>query len=241
MARFKLLSDSNPKMLKGTKYGYMSYILHLAPSVLSGINTCPMASIGCAAACLNTAGRGGMFKKGEDTNFIQKARIRKTLQFFNDREWFMTDLASDVRIATLESRAAGLIPVFRLNGTSDIRWENEPVAIGSTLFPNIMGAFHDFQFYDYTKIENRRDIPSNYHLTFSLSESNLPAAIKMLNRGTNVAVVFSGLLPETWHGFPVVNGDDSDLRFRDGSGVVVGLSAKGRAKYDTSGFVQFAA
>ena len=75
---FKLLSTANPKIQKGTKLGYLSFILHLAPSTLSGKNTCPKATPGCIAACLNTAGRGGMFKKGETTNMIQQARIRKT-------------------------------------------------------------------------------------------------------------------------------------------------------------------
>ena len=241
MANFKLLSSSNPKTLKGNKFGYATYILHLAPAKLSGFNVCPMASAGCSAACLNTAGRGGMFKKGEDTNSVQKARIRKTLYFFNDRNWFMADLASDVHAAIAEARKHELVPVFRLNGTSDIRWENEPVAIGATIYPNIMTAFPDVQFYDYTKIENRRDLPANYHLTFSLSEINLIAAKDKLAQGWNVAVVFAGALPETWNGFPVINGDDSDLRFRDGTGNVIGLTAKGRAKKDTSGFVQIAA
>lgn len=244
MATFKLLTKNNTKILKGTKYGYATYILHLAPSTLSGFNTCPMASAGCAAACLNTAGRGGVFKKGEATNTIQKARIRKTFYFFNEREWFMMDLASDIYAAIAEAKRNDLIPVFRLNGTSDIRWENEPVAIGSVVYPNIFAAFPNVQFYDYTAIPNRRNIPSNYHLTFSLKENNLATAIKKLHDGMNVAVVFGGKLPEMWNGYRVVPGDDSDLRFRDGddSGpVVVGLTAKGRAKKDTSGFVQWAA
>jgi hypothetical protein len=81
----KLLSTGNPKILKGLKQGYNTYILHLAPADLSGFNTCPKATAGCKAACLNTAGRGGMFKKGENTNAIQKARIRKTIEFFTAR------------------------------------------------------------------------------------------------------------------------------------------------------------
>lgn len=241
MASFKLLTSSNQKTLKGNKYGYMTYILHLAPAKLSGFNTCPMASLGCSAACLNTAGRGGMFKKGEDTNTIQKARIRKTLYFFNDRSAFMADLVSDVLTAIAEAKRFNLIPVFRLNGTSDIRWENEAVAFGASIYPNLMTAFKNYQFYDYTKIENRRDIPANYHLTFSLSEVNLIAAKDKLTQGWNVAVVFSGSLPATWQGYDVVSGEDSDLRFRDPKGVVIGLIAKGRAKKDTSGFVQLAA
>ena len=43
---------------------------------------------------------------------------------------------------------------------------------------------------------------------------------------------------ETWKGFEVVNGDETDLRFLDKKGVVVGLIEKGRAKKDETGFVQ---
>lgn len=241
MASYKLLSTANPKVLKGEKYGYVTYILHLAPSRLSGYNVCPMASNGCAAACLNTAGRGGMFKRGENTNAIQEARIRKTLYFFNDREAFMRDLVRDVKRAIQEARENGKVPAFRLNGTSDIRWEIESVAVDGVIYPNIMTAFSDVQWYDYTKLPNRRDLPANYHLTFSLSETNRETAIEMLGKGVNVAAVFQGELPETWNGFRVINGDDTDLRFTDPVGVVVGLKAKGRAKKDTSGFVQAAA
>jgi len=46
-------------------------------------------------------------------------------------------------------------------------------------------------------------------------------------------------MPETYEGTPVFNGDDSDLRFLDPKGVVVGLYAKGKAKKDTSGFVKY--
>ena len=66
----KLLSVGNPKTLKGMKQGYNTFILHLAPGSLSGHNTCPKATAGCLSACLNTAGRGGMFKRGENTNTI---------------------------------------------------------------------------------------------------------------------------------------------------------------------------
>jgi hypothetical protein len=33
---FKLLSTANPKTLKGEKFGFVTYILHLAPADLSG-------------------------------------------------------------------------------------------------------------------------------------------------------------------------------------------------------------
>lgn len=236
MASYSLLSTANPKILKGEKLGYVTYILHLAPSILSGYNACPMASIGCAAACLNTAGRGGMFKKGETTNMVQEARIRRTKMFFERRTEFMILLVHDVRKAIAEAKKYGKTPAFRLNGTSDIRWESIPVG-GKK---NIMQLFKNVQWYDYTKIPNRRNIPPNYHLTFSLSETNIESALDWLKTGGNVAAVFD-TLPKTWQGVRVINGDDTDLRFLDPKNVIVGLTAKGRAKKDTSGFVLRAA
>ncbi len=236
----KLLSTGNPKLMKGEKQGYLSFVLHLAPSKLSGYNTCPMASVGCALACLNTAGRGGMFKKGETTNAIQKARIRKTVEFFENREGFMQTLADDILAGIRQAKRKNMIPVFRLNGTSDIRWETIPVydynKDGIVWYNNIMEMFPEVQFYDYTKLTNRRDLPANYHLTFSRSESNEMDALHILANGTmNVAVVFDEL-PAKWAGVKVVSGDDTDLRFLDEQGVVVGLKSKGKAKKDNSGF-----
>jgi hypothetical protein len=235
----KLLSTGNPKVLKGTKQGYNTYILHLAPAELSGYgNTCPKATAGCKAACLNTAGRGGMFKKGETTNVIQKARIRKTILFFTDRRQFMIDLFDDIRKAIKQSEKLGLTPVFRLNGTSDLAWEKYTLN-EQTVFE----AFPNVQFYDYTKILGRKvnHIP-NYHLTFSAADGNDEDVTKAIEQGYNVATVF-GLkkslpMPATYNGLPVFNGDESDLRFLDPKGVIVGLYAKGRAKKDTSGFVK---
>lgn len=174
-----------------------------------------------------------MFKKGETTNAIQEARVRKTRLFFEDRAAFMTQLEKDIRAGIKMAARKGLIPVFRLNGTSDIRWETVPTTSG----PNIMTVFPDIQFYDYTKIVNRRDLPTNYYLTFSLSESNDTDAAIMLARGFNVAAVFKSL-PATFMGYPVIDGDETDLRFLDPNGAIVGLKAKGRAKKDVSGFVR---
>lgn len=222
----KLLTTNNTKTMKGEAQGYKTYILHLSPSTRSGYNVCPSASAGCIAACLNTAGHGGMFKKGETTNVVQEARIRKTKMFFEDRDTFMADLAREIENAVKYCAKRGLTPVFRLNGTSDIRWENY----------GIIEKFPDITFYDYTALSNRKNIPSNYHLTFSKKESNDDAVTEMLLTDINIAVVFK-TLPETYLGRMVIRGDDSDLRFLDPKGVIVGLTAKGRAKKDTSGFV----
>lgn len=230
----KLLSVGNPKILKGVKQGYMTYILHLAPADVSGYNTCPKATVGCKTACLNTAGRGGMMKRGETTNVIQEARKRKTRFFFEDRENFLATLKDDIRKAIRQAEKKGLIPVFRLNGTSDISWEKYEVI---QEFPNV-------QFYDYTKILGRKvNGLANYHLTFSAADGNDLDVKKAIVQGYNIATVFgikkSLPMPETYESVSVFNGDDSDLRFLDPKGVVVGLYAKGKAKKDTSGFVKY--
>jgi hypothetical protein len=234
---FKLLSTANPKIQKGTKQGYLSFILHLAPADVSGYNTCPKATAGCKAACLNTAGRGGMFKKGETTNTIQKARIRKARYFFEDRAGFMLDLAYDIQKAIAFAKRKGLTPVFRLNGTSDLSWEKYEVPVFCT--KNIFELFPDVQFYDYTKVPKRKvEGIDNYHLTFSQADGNEKDANWAISKNMNVTVVFDKI-PAEYKGREVFNADDTDLRFLDPKGVVLGLKAKGRAKKDRTGFVVF--
>jgi hypothetical protein len=240
----KLFSTGNPKVLKGLKQGFNTYILHLAPADVSGYETCPKRTAGCTAACLNTAGRGGMFKKGESTNVIQEARKRKTKMFFENRETFMQLIVKDIELAIKQSEKKDLVPVFRLNGTSDLSFEKYEVVRNGQLFRNIFAAFPKVQFYDYTKVLGRKvkDI-SNYHLTFSAADGNDADVFRAMAEGLNVATVFglkkTEAMPETYNGRTVFNGDDSDLRFLDPKGVVVGLYAKGKAKKDTSGFVKF--
>jgi len=227
----KLLGiDTNAKTVKGEKLGYMTGILYLAPADLSGYEVCAMRSAGCTKACLYTAGRGAFGN-------VQAARIAKTKMYFEEREKFMLLIAKEIAALIRKAEKANMIPVIRLNGTSDIPWERVPVGE----YPNIMAMFPDVQFYDYTKRANRKDLPANYHLTFSLAEDNDVNAEKALAFGLNVAVVFRKELPSEYMGAPVVNGDETDLRFLDGRGVVVGLKAKGRAKKDTTGFVRMAA
>ena len=240
----KLLSTGNPKVLKGMSQGYNTYILHLAPANLSGYETCAKRTLGCTDACLNLAGRGGMFKRGENTNVIQQARIRKTKMFFENRVEFMTTLVKDIELAIKQSKKMELVPVFRLNGTSDLSWEKYEVVRNGKLFRNIFTAFPEVQFYDYTKVLGRKVKEySNYQLTFSAADGNDSDVLKAMNEGLNVAVVF-GIkktlpMPVDYLNRPVFNGDESDLRFLDPKGVIVGLYAKGKAKKDTTGFVKY--
>lgn len=238
MANKQILSiDTNAKTIKGQALGIMTGILYLAPHKLSGFNTCPFAEkAGCIEACLNTAGRGAF-------NSIQKARIAKTQRFFNERLSFMNDLVFSIEGLIKKANKANLKPVVRLNGTSDIRFENIPVIKNGVQYKNIMELFSNIQFYDYTKDPNRSEIPANYDLTFSYSGvesferyNKLAAVNKALNR---IAVVFdkADTMPKTFLNRPVVDGDASDVRFFDDNNVIVGLYAKGKARKDTSGFV----
>jgi hypothetical protein len=220
--------ESDAKTVKGTAEGYLTGILYLAPHKLSGvINTCVMASLGCIASCLFTAGRAAFSPN------IRAARIAKTVLLVTDQLAFLASLAYDIDGLRRKAAKRGLIPAVRINGTSDM-----PI-----LALTMAKLFPDVQFYDYTKLPKAwlRTLP-NYHLTFSHSEVNHAACIDALAHGVNVAVVF-GLkkgseFPETWNGYPVVSGDETDLRFTDPKGgVVVGLYAKGQAKKDCSGFV----
>lgn len=229
----------NPKLKKGRAQGYASLILHLAPANLSGYNVCRSASDGCRAACLNTAGRGGILKLGETTNAIQLARIARTRLFFENRPAFAGLLRKEIEAHIRRATRRGLIPVVRLNGTSDLDWERIKLFDGLT----VLETFPQIQFYDYTKIPGRAlsyangSMPANYHLTFSRSESNEWDVRTVLEHGGNMAVVFAKGLPTHFMGVPVISGDHDDLRFLDPQGVIVGLTAKGRGKNDLSGFV----
>jgi hypothetical protein len=214
----KLLTTNNFKTLKGEKMGYRTYILYLAPATENskGINLCPNASPGCATACLFTSGFGGMYEK------VKHGRMNKTEWFLHNRKSFLEKLDSE--LTAIEKRHANIDKVcVRLNGTSDIRYEKFTIRDGK----NIFELHPDIQFYDYTKNPLRFEIelPTNYHLTFSRSEENEAICLDILSRGFNVAMVFNKL-PTTYKGFTVINGDENDLRFKDGKGVIVGLKYK---------------
>ena len=239
MPAFKLLTvERDAKTVKGSKFGVLTGILYLAPHTISGYQTCPKSTTGCRESCLFTAGYAGMYPK------INQARINKTLMFFQNRAQFFDDLVKDIEKVIKYAALKNMIPAIRLNGTSDIAWEKFSVIRGNNIFKNIFMAFPEINFYDYTKIFNRKaalDI-KNYNLTFSLSESNDKDAVKALQNGFNVSVVMnvtrSKELPKRWSGIPVIDGDVSDLRFKDKGGRIVGLRAKGKARKDTSGFVR---
>jgi hypothetical protein len=235
----KLLSISaDAKTIKGEVKGVLTGILYLAPHTLSGYQVCPKATAGCMMSCLYTAGQGVY------TN-VQKSRINRTLWFFQDRDGFMETIVTDVQRLIRKSTKLGLIPAIRLNGTSDIAWEKIKCVKDGKEYRSLMAAFPEVQFYDYTKVRGRVTALAlpNYHLTFSLAEDNDAEASAAIAEGYNVAVVMkvkrAEAKPATWGGYPVVDGDSDDIRFRDPKGGhVVALFPKGKATKDTSGFVR---
>jgi hypothetical protein len=224
--------------VKGEKLGVLTGVMYLAPFNLSGFQVCPKASDGCKAACLFTAGRG-IYSK------TQNSRINKTRWFFEDRESFMETLVKDVIRLVRKANRMNMIPAIRLNGTSDIAWEKMSCVVDGVKYASIMEAFSEVQFYDYTAILGRTKAVKlpNYQLTFSLKENNDKDAKKAILQGYNVAVVMrlkrKESKPATWAGYPVVNGDETDVRFFDPDhGHIVGLFPKGKGAKDTSGFVR---
>ena len=241
---YKLLGvGTNAKTVKGDGSEYLTAILYMTPwkVMVEGkqFNSCPMAEqANCIDACLYTAGRGAF-------NNVQAARMRKTEWFYRDRDKFMYDLYNDIWKFSRYCRMRGIQPCVRLNGTTDIRWET--IKLGQFInfadyMGNIFEEFPEVQFYDYTKISNRKTkhIP-NYHLTWSYSGANVQYADKLqdaLDNGMNAAVVFRKEYKQPkWRGINVTDGDKDDLRFLDPSNSIVALYAKGKAKKDTTGFV----
>ena len=228
-----LSMGADAKTVKGAKLGFYTGILYLAPSAISGYQVCPSAKLaGCEKACLYTAGRGAF-------NSTQKARIAKTKRFFEDRDAFMADLIYSIGALVRKAQRLGLTPLVRLNGTSDIAFENIKLASGLTIFETFAGV----QFYDYTKIPTRKNLPANYDLTFSYSgvESYQGLVRKALanERLARIAVVFDKVenIPAEFMGKLVIGGDNSDVRHTEARGTVVALYAKGQAKKDFGGFV----
>ncbi len=214
----KLLTTNNKKTIKGEKLGYLTYILFMSPFTANskGINVCSHATAGCAASCLVGSGFGGMY-----TN-VAEGRKNKTEYFLQNRKGFLEQLDFEIGRA-IRLNAGKAIVTIRLNGTSDLPFEKFKVRDNKNLFE----LYPNVQFYDYTKNYLRFDkvLPSNYHLTFSKSESNGTKAMEILERGFNVAMVFDKT-PKEYNGFKVVDGDESDLRFLDEKGVIVGLRYK---------------
>jgi hypothetical protein len=221
-----LLTTNNVKTIKGEKLGYTTYILYLSPYNQNSQkkNICPMATAGCSSACLFGSGKGSM-------DNVIKGRTNKTEFFLSNRDAFLRMIYSEIAQIEIKHKIEGGKFVIRLNGTSDISWEKFKIP-GTN--KNIFELFPKVKFYDYTKNHLRFNniLPKNYYLLFSRSENNHKISLEMLKKGINIAMVFD-VIPESYSGFKVINGDENDLRHLDKKGVIVGLRYK---KVTTKGF-----
>jgi hypothetical protein len=223
--------DISSKLEKNSKYsGKYTYCMYLAPSNISGFNTCPMATKECIDGCLNTSGRVIMDIK----NQIIGSRIKKTKLFFEHRNYFMNWLLCEILAHKIKAEKLNKEFSVRLNGTSDINW-----AIVKFEGKNVFETFPDVQFYDYTKISKKfENKPTNYHLTFSYTGYNWSTCEMLLNKGFNIAVIFNvkknSDLPETFKGFKVIDGDLTDYRPNDEKGCIIGLRWKKIANKETN-------
>jgi hypothetical protein len=230
---YLLSSGNNPKTIKSDKGGeYLTAILNLYPG---SPEICAWATAGCIEGCLHTAGNP-VYQRGKD-----RARLARTDLFLKDRGQFIRRLMADTAQHCRKAYRKNVLPCVRLNGTSDIAWES--------VVPEIFSAFPDCQFYDYTKGAHRlstdwraRRMPPNYDLTLSFSGKNWLKCRTALADGGRVAAVFGGIgrnqpMVASYKGWPVVDGDETDLTFSRPQGTILGLRAKGLAKQDQTGFV----
>lgn len=219
----RTLLSSSCKTEKCLSVGVLARVLYLTPGIF-----CSHASRACLAACLGHSS-GHM----QPTHSL--ARDRRTALYLQSPQLFLQMLTLDLTLLEHDARQLGLVPAARLNGSSDLPWEQ--------LYPDIFRRFPKIQFFDYTKIPARMNQfleragwPNNYYLTFSAQPHNHRQARQILQTGGTVAVVFWPEIPQTFWGLPVVDGDSHDARFFDSAGAVVGLTAKGQAKFDLTGF-----
>ena len=205
---FKTLLGVNPKTEKSE---IETRILHLSPAESSGVNVCPGAK-NCKAICLHFAGNPAYM------NTKQAARIRRTLAYAADSQRFGMLLI--LSILHNYVKQSDEILAVRLNGTSDIVWEDLNLTIDrefSTLCwikfgamvpigkRNIFEIFNhirehsgqDVTFYDYTKVKHNwaECKRLGYHLTFSHdgadNKQNHKIAASAIHAGLNVAAAFN--------------------------------------------------
>jgi hypothetical protein len=233
----RLLSVDSPKAIKSLKFGWLNAIHYMAPADIAGVgNLCPHASEGCKALCLGYhSGQASMVKDAANVankNNVRESRDTKTRQFMADRQAYMAAFEKQMLREKANADAAGLKLCVRFDGSTD-------TGMGLRL----ARKYPEIQFTDYTKnkrraLDNANGLhPANYSVTFSRSEINEADCLEVLSAGGNVAAVFAGTMPDTWQGYRVVSGDEHDLRHLDPHNVVIGLTPKGAAKKDTSGFV----
>lgn len=215
--------NHSSKLIKGIKKNYLTYGIYLAPSNTSGYSVCSHDAH-CKNHCLATSGMNKLEIWG-GKNKIQNSRIKKTILYAVNREYFTNIVVAEIKKFQLQAQLDNAEFCVRINCTSDINLETLQLN-----GKNILEIFPDTQMYEYTKNPQLLDLVNKYpnlHYTLSYTGYNWLSCEKALNNGVNVAIVFeSKKLPKTFKGYKVINGDETDLRFLDPKGVIIGLKYK---------------
>lgn len=213
---------TSAKMKMSYRHNVATYCIYLAPADMSGYNVCPNNKY-CRQFCLNASGhnKADILAHGIEESKTNKARIRKTRLFYENREVFMTIMVMEILKGIEYAKKHNMEFAVRINGTSDLSpelFKYNGVCI-LDLFPNV-------QFYDYTKVYNRIKLMSkykNYDLTLSYNGFNWNDCERFMNEGGRAAVVFEGELPKAFKHYRVIDGNTYDMRYMDDNGVIVGL------------------
>lgn len=217
--------NNGVKHMKAYKYNEMVYTIYFAPANTSGYEVCKGRNLECTKSCLNMSGLNRIDVK----NKINESRIKKTKLFFEERDFTMKWIISEIKKHKSIAEKKGYKFSVRLNNTSDISPEDFFIINDKGIKQNILELFPDVMFYDYTKIENRSELLGkykNYDLTYSFNGYNENKCLEMLNKNIRVSVVFKNKLPNTFFGVPVIDGDLYDMRYKDDKKIVCGLKYK---------------
>jgi len=201
---YNSLLSENPKTKKSK---IKTFLLHLSPSNQSGIiNVCPNA-LNCAKLCLHHSGNPLYYSSKI------KSRINKTYAYSKSPNDFINLLILNI-IRNLRKYKDIAI---RLNGTSDILWENIEIYIDASLsnfiyekfkysinsgyYENIFEVFKNesfLRFYDYSKMKrdyNKIRKYNNYHITFSFdgasNNKNIDLCFDAMENFVNIASVIN--------------------------------------------------
>lgn len=214
--------NSSAKIVKGKKLNVYTGILYLKPAdSVSRQTICPAAALaGCKAGCLESSGQLGM-KTGDN------AKIKRTICYLLEPERFNSELKQEI---TRHYKKHGEALTIRLNGTSDID------------FNALISSMPAIQFYDYTKIYYRvkNNHLKNYDLTYSGSANNdlvIKHTARAIKDGKRVVIAMNTAetkgewkRPLSIGDIPLIDMDETDVRFKDAANAIGTLKRKGSNK-----------
>ena len=132
--------------------------LYLAPATtVTGINTCKFAGK-CAEGCIAFTGQLGMFH--------QSTMELRMLALYHHTERYLNDMLRALYLQSFKASIDDKLLYCRLNGTSDLPFYK---VLNMDLIVKDFNGLAGF--YDYTKYPFVNNPWSNYHLTYSYSET----------------------------------------------------------------------